>query len=564
MNFANLPVWGIGAGLAALAGGLFVLQMLRVRHRQLEVPTTMFWKEAVEESRARVLRQRFRHPWAYLLLLLIAALLWLAIGGLQSSASDRQEYLLVLDGSVGMSHPERFEIATDSLLQDAENLPAANREVWWSGAETKLLLAKGEHTLLLRERLKDMQPDMAAAAVEDRLLQMAKGVDQQRSLQVRLYGDAPLRNAAREQLPSNFEVLRCTPLAPAQAGNRGFISGGIQASESGQWDHVDLIVEIIGTTEAPTLTSSGAKPESPAASVKTALGTQWRFTEILARGQVLELQIATQDNYPADDRISIAVPQRRPLQVLLSDSLASTFAPLVMADSALVMASDSADLVVRLQGENLGAALPALEISSAAASTHAFEITDAGSGTPEQLLRSIHQQLGFAEIDALALAQQLQQPISLGVELGDTRKVQVWDQLLDPKGAFASSRSFPLFMGRSLRWLANTHRYAPFAVTGRPLSFANGNWTTPQQGTAVTAGLALRPTVAGVYRSSEGNDVAANAFDTRASLGLAAFADVTAGEALQASTMPLWSWLVLLVLLLLGVEWMLFHNGRIP
>lgn len=564
MNFANMPLWGIGAGLAALAGGLFVLQMLRVRHRQLEVPTTMFWREAVEESRARVLRQRFRHPWAYLLLLLIAALLWLAIAGLRSSASDEQDYLLVLDGSVGMNHLGRFEIATEQLLSDAENLPAANREVWWSGAETVLLLAKGEHALLLNERLRDLQPEKAAAAVEDRLLQMAHGVDQDHALQIRLYGDAPLRTAALEQLPDNFEVLRCTPLMSVQTGNRGFVSGGIHAADSGLWDRVDLLVEIIGTTEPPLINSSGAKPENPATSHQTELGTQWRFTDILARGQILELQINAGDAYPADDQISIALPQRRPLQVLLSDSIASTFAPLVMADSALVMATDSADLVVRLQGESLGAGLPALEISSAAASSHAFEVTDESSRTPEQLLQSIHQQLGFAEIDALALAQQLQQPISLGVEIGELRKVQVWDQLLDPKGAFAGSRSFPLFMGRSLRWLANTHQYAPFAVTGRPLTFANGNWTTPQQATAITAGLALRPTVAGVYQSADGDSIAANAFDTRASLGLAAIADATAGEALQASTMPLWSWLVLLVLLLLGIEWMLFHNGRIP
>jgi hypothetical protein len=367
-----------------------------------------------------------------------------------------------------------------------------------------------------------------------------------------------------EQMPKNFEVLRCTPLAPAQSGNRGFLSGGIHASTSGQWDRIDLMVEVFGTDETPAILSSGTQLDVAAISQKTAAGKRWHFPDILARGQVLDLRITPADAYPADDAILVALPQRRPMQVLLSDSLQSTFAPLVMADSALVMATDAAELVVRRQGETLGAGLPALEISSASNSTHAFEITDSGNGAPEQLLQTMHAQLGFNEIDALALAQQLQQPISLGVEFGDSRKVQVWDQLLDSKGAFASSRSFPLFMGRALRWLGNRHPYAPFALTGRPLTFSNGSWTTPTKGVAVTAGLPLRPSEAGLYLGEQGNDVAANAFDPRASLGLAAVADVPTGETLQASTMPLWSWMVLLVLVLLSIEWVLFHKGRIP
>ena len=75
MNFANLPLGWALLGVAALAVGLFALQRLRVRHRPVEVETTLFWQQALEESRARVLTQRFRHPWAYALVLAIALLL---------------------------------------------------------------------------------------------------------------------------------------------------------------------------------------------------------------------------------------------------------------------------------------------------------------------------------------------------------------------------------------------------------------------------------------------------------------------------------------------------------
>ena len=81
MNLTQISGWGFAAGLIGLALLLFGLQWLRVRHRRVEVVTTLFWREAIEETRACVLWQRFRHPWAYLLSLLIVGLLWLAWAG---------------------------------------------------------------------------------------------------------------------------------------------------------------------------------------------------------------------------------------------------------------------------------------------------------------------------------------------------------------------------------------------------------------------------------------------------------------------------------------------------
>ena len=60
MSFANLaPLW-VALDLGALVAGLYLLQRLRVQHRDLQVPTTLFWREAVEEARARVLVRRFQ------------------------------------------------------------------------------------------------------------------------------------------------------------------------------------------------------------------------------------------------------------------------------------------------------------------------------------------------------------------------------------------------------------------------------------------------------------------------------------------------------------------------
>ena len=564
MNFVNLPLWGIGAGLAALAGGLFLLQMLRVRHRQVDVPTTMFWREAVEESRARVLRQRFRHPWTYVLLLLIAVLLWLAIAGLTAKSQQGQDYLLILDGSVGMTHPTRFETAVERLSEDAKGLPANHREVWWSGAQTQLLLGKGEHALLLKERLRTKQPEMAASAVEKRVLKMFAQRTASHALQVRIYGDAPFSQQALALLPEGVEVLRCTPLAPAQSGNAGFLAGGMAEASSGSWDRVDLFVHVVGTTEALTLKADGVRVDLTGSATPTENGVMWRFLDVPARGQVLDFQLNHNDPYPADHQMVLALPQRQPLQVLIAPSLQAIFEPLILADSAFTLATGAANLVVRRQGESVGLDLPALEIASAPANGYAFEVTDVLGQDAEQLLQTVHRELGLAEIDALALAQKLQQPISLGVAFGAQRKVQVWDQLLDPEGGFSTSRSFPLFMGRALRWLGNTHAFPSVAVTGQPLAHTSGDWTTPSNARLITASLPLLAGEAGIYHNNIGHTLAVSAFDPIASLAAAAVQDAPAGTPAHAPSLPFWSWLVMLVLLLLAAEWALFQTGRIP
>ena len=58
MSFANLSGLGVVLGVAGLAGALFLLQRLRVRYQPKRVVTTLFWKEALEEARARVLVRR--------------------------------------------------------------------------------------------------------------------------------------------------------------------------------------------------------------------------------------------------------------------------------------------------------------------------------------------------------------------------------------------------------------------------------------------------------------------------------------------------------------------------
>lgn len=562
MSFLNLPVWGIALGWLGLAGGLFLLQRLRVRHRRVEVPTTMFWRQVVEESRARVLTERYRHPWTYLLLLAIATLLWFALAGLQRDANAKRTYLLVLDGSIGMVQEGRFEHAVERLMEDVDALPAGQREVWWSAGEETLLLAKGEHGQLLRARLEGRTPHPSAASLEPWILRRAQQTLGE-ELQVRVYGDAPFRKQAIDFLPQGVEVTRATELAPALPGNRGFLNGGQDDAASGFGDRVDLYLEICGTDLAPSISVQGESLALAGTSKPTARGTSWLFTDVPARGQVVTFRLPAEDTYPADDTLILALPQRRPLQVLLSPELRSWFGPVLAADHGLVEVKEDADLVIRFADEDLGSDLPALMVGPLAEDGHAFRVIDQAGSDIDRLLQEVHLALGLHQIDALGLAQELQQPISLGVSFGNARSVQLWDRLLDSSSGFLSSQSFPLFVGSALRWLGGSRDFAPFAHSGQPIAASAGHWTAPDATTAVTAGGLLQVADAGLYRSDDGRELAVSALDLGASLGQARPSDVAAADAVATTGMPTWSWLVLLALLLLAFEWRAFQSGRI-
>ena len=153
--------WGaalVGAGV--LAGLLYLLQRLRTRFRPMRVPTTMFWQKAVEESQARVLVRRFRHPWAYALILLLSLALWFAFSGLQWTArEDGRRRIFVLNGGADA------DIAGDGavLLKALGHEPGA--EVFVLGEKPKLWLRAEESPGLLPERWADLKRDLAWADI---------------------------------------------------------------------------------------------------------------------------------------------------------------------------------------------------------------------------------------------------------------------------------------------------------------------------------------------------------------------------------------------------------------
>ncbi|MFT7078178.1 MAG: hypothetical protein ACJA0P_004205, partial [Planctomycetota bacterium] len=144
-----MSVGAMALGLLGLGALLFALQRLRVRHRSQLVVTTLFWREALEESRARTLFERFRHPLTYLLLALIGGLLWLSVARLESDRGEGVQHTFLLDASAGMAVGDRFARAVDALAAELENTPRERTEVLLCGNGVRTVLAPGEDRALL-------------------------------------------------------------------------------------------------------------------------------------------------------------------------------------------------------------------------------------------------------------------------------------------------------------------------------------------------------------------------------------------------------------------------------
>jgi hypothetical protein len=591
MSFANLSALGVVAGLAGLAAVLFALQQLRTRYRDVTVVTTMFWKQVVDEAPVRKLRERFRHPLAYLLVLAICSLLWLAFAEPQFGRRDDQTFhIVVLDGSAGMAAGDRFETTVARLKEYVARLPADWRQVIWAGGEVRPLLAPGEHELLLSKRLDRMQPDAAPSSIERTLRQLSSTPKlAQWPTSILVFGDAPVRQEVLALAPQSMSIKRAT-VPPPLKGNTGITALGVADAASGAWDKVDVYAEITGAAPMRSIAGSSAFAEAsadrkdPASAITIAINGQpvppssisragqgFLLQDVPADGGLLSARVAAGDSLKLDDSASIRLPKKPLVRVQLSPSLNGALGAVLESDPGVTLVEANADVVIRRAGESISANAPALEFVSAASQPQAFVLTHPNALDSNVVFVNAVENIGLKQIDAMSLARESGRPIEVSVAIGGQWRFSVWEELLSDSFNFTRSRAFPLFVANAVRWLAGTEAWNPFVAAGQPL-ITNGAGVTAQVVSA--SGRVLDPLnvdfvppVAGEVKvSGDGKPLSVSLLDL----------DVTRGardEALQIATLdsvnlvpdrsPA-SWLLVLALILLAVEWYYFQMGRMP
>ncbi|MCA8971956.1 MAG: BatA and WFA domain-containing protein, partial [Planctomycetes bacterium] len=379
-------------GLAAIAGVFFLLHRLRVRHRLVVVDTTMFWKQAIEDARARVLVQRFRHPWVYALLLTIGGLLWLAFAGLDVSARSSRDTLVLLDASATMTRGDRFASACELAEELVPSLGVERRHVILCDERPRTVLAPGEHARLLHERLVGREARGIPPTVE-RALRSWLGRKRERPCDVVVIGDAMPASEVVAALPSDVRLSRVdvstsSASASTRRSNQGITAFGYAAAQSGSWDRVDVLAEVTrsgeGEISPPVLTLDGRalgraferRGEERSSGRGGARCVSFYLQDLACNGESLEARLPGGDSLEADDRATLVLPDRRKVRVAVEPDLPPAIARAIAVDPALEIVGPSAvpAVVIRRAGGDYAGEIPALELTGGT-SEHAFFVT---------------------------------------------------------------------------------------------------------------------------------------------------------------------------------------------
>lgn len=566
--FSVFPAWLAYGGAVALAAGLFLLQRLRVQPRVVVLPAAVLWRLAASQARPRALGGRFHDLAAYLLSLAVLLALWFAAAGVTfPSAPVDSRHVFYLDNSVLMTPADRLAQARQALLADVARVPAAQREVVLGEAVGVRLLAPGESVALLEARLKavtaQVRPSSFASWAAHGLARDGAG-----PATLHYYGAWP---AAAPLAARRVEGLRLDwgYVAPAVAGNRGIVSLGARPARSGQWGCVDVVVG--------TVASDGAAPDLAALTftlegqpfVATAAesmnGATWLLRDVPAEGRTLHVALRQGDAFVADDAASLVLPLRQRVAVAVDADVPAAVAEVVRRDPSLQWTDEAnAQVVVRGASATGDAGKPTLRLVAAQDHPGAFRIMVPGPMDPDAEVDAAG--LGLAGLDAGALADRLDRGIGIELAQGPRREVAVWRELFSEGSGFTRSAAMPVFLSRSLHWLAAPPRWAGHARAGHALALASGDDELRVGGAAE---VALYQAQAG-SAALDGRPVAVSLLDAGQSLAAtqAAPAGVTRSPdetgSLAAWTRWLTELLLVLAALLLLLEWRLYQRGRMP
>ena len=577
-QFGFLPLL---AGLAALATGLYFLQRLRVRQQPLVVETTLFWSQALEETRARVFVQRFRHPWVYAFLLAIAALIWFGAAELRSLDSEHRQQLILLDGSAHMIPGQRFATAVDDLEAYLDRQSEAQRCVQLCGAQIETLLLPNENNQLLRERLKGVSPQACPSSLEMAIRDFLATNPDPTEWSICLVGAPALKRDFVATLPTDLKLVHLEvsgdEQGSAHAGNVGIINCGTAPAMSGNWGQVDVLVEVSSQSTQANFSLAGQAwsgvIEKGANGAEA--GQRFILRDLPANGEVFEAQLVLDsadsggaDSLAADNHARLRLPDYRPIPILIDEGLPPALSRALAQDPGLVVTASAADaqLVVRNLNSALGMHLPALVVSNAAAQANGILLIHEEGEDSNEVLVQLHEDLGLAEIDAsdLSAGQGGEARISMGASPGPKRALKIWRRLLGDDYNFVRSRSFPVFVALGLRWLAGHKELPPNLAVGER-STLTPLFATLESGPKLAfLGAEFRPQQVGEYQLDSGDMVSASLLDPDLSLADRGVLTEIESVSNDSASLSLFSLFILLAITLLFADWFLFLRGRIP
>ena len=122
MSFLNL--WWAAVVAAAVIPVLLILYFLKLRRRREVVPSTLLWKRAVQDLQVNAPFQRLRKNLLLFLQLLILALAILALARpiVETTVTDEDRLVILIDRSASMNTREEGETRLDKAKDAAKGL----------------------------------------------------------------------------------------------------------------------------------------------------------------------------------------------------------------------------------------------------------------------------------------------------------------------------------------------------------------------------------------------------------------------------------------------------------
>ncbi len=543
-------------GAAAIGAALFALQRLRTRYRKVDVPTVMFWKEAVEESQARVLVRRFRHPWAYALILTLSLIMWFLFSDpqLESGKSGVRD-VYVLNATASALVGNDFQKSKDLLIDELAHAGRGHCEVFVLDTMPHLVLGPEESPLLLEERLAELKPQAVPQRILPFLDRMEAGAIHDGVTHVRLVGFPQLK---REHLAkSRFRVTHMDSVRPHNELNRsGLRSIGASVPRSGLAFAVDVLIVAASENDSDVALKVTLDGDPLAVEIEKTGKNTFVLRDLPANGKELLVRLGQPDALSADNEARFILPTLSPIAVTLDQSLDETLRLFLLADPFVDCTATPADVQV---GGKRDTGLPGIMIAPQARDfsievAHARELT----WVEDQLF-------GGIDLNTVAtLAGESAPKVHVSLSVDGVRRLVFPASLLSEGREFVARREFPVLLDRVLLWLSGRPSPIFMARIGSRFSQRDGPWKDSQGQLMRAAGLDPRALSPGVITSGSGAKQVLSYFGEDALLPSEGATDISVSAASAAANGQIFMWLGLLLLALLAFEWHLVRTSRIP
>jgi hypothetical protein len=288
--------------------------------------------------------------------------------------------------------------------------------------------------------------------------------------------------------------------------------------------------------------------------------THYRLVGVPADGSELTVRFGEQ----VEPVGRLRLPLRAPIRVHVDAGVESgALEQALRADAAVEWVTAPADADLRIVADaDTQTDRPTLRLLPAADGAYAFFLRHEDSEDSQRILMQALGEFGLDRIDANEWATEAGRAIAIGAEPGPHRELQMWAELLDEnRFGFVESRSFPLMVGRAIRWLVDLDPIVPYLAAGDPVPQAIDG-----QGVAFATLSDWQPLQAGAFESAQGGAWSASVLTRQAgflSAG-ASTSEPSKSELPSERGAALLTWVLALAAGLVLLEWALYSRGQIP